>query len=377
MNDDRAAPPPVIVQLLGPVGLRTGECLRPLGGAKLRAILAQLALAEGRIVPVEQLIDGVWGEQPSANARNTLQYHVVTLRRALGDVGHPDAVRTQPPGYRLDLPTDLAMFARHRAAGNRAVQAGDAATAATEYDTALACWNGNALCDLTEFPFAERRAVALDAQRMTCLEAALDAELECDRAEALIPRLQGMVTEHPTRERLWEQLMVALYRTGRDSEALAVFHQARAALDRELGVEPSQRLRAVHQAVLTQDAELRTPSGPAGGKPTPTTVRTRLSTAQPHRSAVLTGARGLTVELTDIPLVIGRHSGCGLVLTDDEASRTHARVTGTASGHTVSDLASTNGTFVNGLRIQVETDLNDGDRIEIGHSVFRYQAAVE
>jgi SARP family transcriptional regulator, regulator of embCAB operon len=372
---ERRTQPAATVLLLGRVELRNAAGSQPVGGAKLRLILAHLALAEGRVVSAEQLIDALWGANPSANARNTLHYHVGVLRKALAAAGAPDALVTLPPGYAVRLPTDLTAFAGLRQAGNDAVRLGRADEAADAYAEALRCWRGPALADLREFTFAEERAVALDAQRMTCLEAWCDAELERGHADALVAQLQGLVVEHPTRERLWEQLMLALYRSGRQVDALAAYRRARATLDRELGVEPSERLQGMHVAILKRDPQLAAPQ-PGTGQVV-STIRTRLSAAEPARAAALTGSRGLRVELDGARVVLGRHSGCDVVLADEEASRTHAEVVQTAAGHAIVDLGSTNGTFRNGVRVSGPTDLVHGDRVEIGHLVLRYEGAVD
>lgn len=368
--------PPATVLLLGPVDLRRGDTSEPIGGAKVRAVLAQLSLADGRVVAADRLIDGVWGEDPPATAANTLQYHVVVLRKALAAAGQPDVLATQPPGYSLQLPSDLATFIERRKQGDTAAQARRMSEAAAAFAQALECWRGPALADLLGFPFAAAKAVSLEAQRLGCVEAWVDAELQCGGAEDLVPPLEELVSEHPTRERLWEQLMVALYRSGRQADALAAYARARDLLDRELGVEPSPQLRAAQRAVLSHDPALapRIPERPVPGRVV-STVPTRLRSSLPSSVAWLVGAGGIRLQLGRQPAVLGRQSGCDLVLADVEASRRHARVTSTGDGHAVEDLGSTNGTLVNGNRIAVLTRLSHGDRLEIGETVLRYEAA--
>jgi hypothetical protein len=214
----------------------------------------------------------------------------------------------------------------------------------------------------------------LEAKRLACLEAWADAELACGRADALVAPLQDLVTEHPTRERLWEQLMLTLYRTGRQDAALAAYQAARTALDRELGVEPSERLVAMQRAILNHDPMLSPEPvlRPAPARPMTQTVLVRsvLSTAP----LTLVGPSGQRIVIGDAPVVLGRQADCDLVLADDEASRRHAQVTATTTGCHVTDLGSTNGTFLNGHRLEESALLVDGDRIEIGHSVVRFVA---
>lgn len=364
----------VRVELLGTVELRVaGEPISP-GGPKLRAIIAQLALAGGRVVSVDELMLGVWREDLPGSARNTLQYHVTTLRKALANHDAADSIVTRHPGYALLAETDVAEFVAGAASAERASKCGDNVGAASAYAEALNLWRGHALADLRDFEFAELRAVALEAQRLTCLEHWADAELACGRADALVAPLQELVAEHPTGERLWEQLMLALYRTGRQDAALSAYRAARAALDRELGVDPSGRLVDLHKAILNQDPTLR-PEPALRPVPVRRMTQTVLVPSEVTTSPpTLVGPSGQRARIENIPLVLGRQSDCDLVLQDDEASRHHAQVTRTTNGYQVLDLGSTNGTYLNGHPIAEAALLVDGDRIEIGHSVVRFVA---
>ncbi|HSV38867.1 MAG TPA: BTAD domain-containing putative transcriptional regulator [Nocardioidaceae bacterium] len=365
----------VRVGLLGPLEVRVGDELVAPGGPKLRAIIAQLALAGGRIVSVDDLLEGVWGEDLPATARNTLQYHVGVLRKALAAYGAAEALVTRDPGYGLTAETDVSRFLDGVGAASREAAAGRNEEAAAAYTEALNLWHGHALADLRDFEFADARAVALEAQRLTCLEAWADAENACGRADSLIAPLQELVSENPTRERLWEQLMVALYRTGRQDAALSAFRTARQALDRELGVEPSARLNEVHQAILRQDPKLQPVralhSIPV--RPMSQTILARSEVVGAPPSLVAPGGKRLL--LTGAPVVIGRHGDCDLVLSDEQASRRHAQVEAGPRGFVLVDLGSTNGTFLNGQRVEGATPLGHGDRIEIGHAVVHYFAS--
>lgn len=364
----------VSVSVLGPVELWVDGQPVPLGGAKPRAILAQLALAGGRVVSAEELIDGLWGEDPSDNAKNTLQYHVGVLRRVLSGVGLAHTLQTKSPGYASSLPVDLRAFADLRSAAERAYRAGALGQAAELYESALACWSGPALANLRDQPFAEARAVSLDGQRLTCLELWCEAELELGHAEAVVQRSEELVALHPTRERFWEQLMLALYRTGRPAEALTVFRRARETMDELLGVDPSRRLQELQAAVLRQDPALLGASGLERGS-APGSEPTRLAAPGRTRVARLTGPLGLRVELLAAPILIGRTSECDVMVPDEEASRRHAQIARTLGGHELTDLGSTNGTQVNGQTITGPTTLRNGDRIAVGNFVLRYEAA--
>jgi DNA-binding SARP family transcriptional activator len=364
------------VSLLGPVEIWVGTQAAPLGGAKPRAILAHLALAEARVVSADALVDGLWGEEVTDNARNTLQYHVGILRRAIQSVGlDDDVLRTQTPGYVLDLPVDLTSFISLRADAERAVRAGAPERAVSAYREALDLWTGRALANIRDHPFAEARAIALDRQWLACTIASLEVELQVGNSEEVLPRLLTLVVDHPMEERFWEQLMTALYRTGRQAEALATYQRARAALVEHLGIEPSPQLRQLEQAVLQQDDQLH-----AGVRPRPLVLTshslvTRFAGAKSVTAAILTGPLGIRLALGTSPIIIGRSSGCDLVLPDEEISRQHARIELADGVYRITDLGSMNGTLVNGQIVEGESVLLDGDRIGIGNVILRYGAS--
>jgi SARP family transcriptional regulator, regulator of embCAB operon len=358
------------VLLLGPIDLRNGNASVNIGGSKVRAVLARLALAEGRVLTTDQLIDGVWGDTPPTTATNTLQYHVTVLRKALAAAGAASAIVTRPPGYVLTIATDLQMFHTHRATADAAAHSKQREQAAKSYALALACWRGPALADLLAYPFAGARATALEEERLSCVEAWIDTSLHLGRGEDLVAELEDLVAQHPTRERLWEQLMTALYRAGRQADALGAFERARKMLDEELGIEPSPGLRGIQAQVLNQDARLQ---------PTPrlrSTVpaaATRLRSSLPTERAWLVPPDGHRLAIPRAPMTIGRDNDCDLTIdADDQISRRHARIHPTGDGHTIEDLSSTNGTYINNSRITYNTRLAHADRIEIGKTVLRY-----
>jgi DNA-binding SARP family transcriptional activator len=363
----------VRVDLLGPLEVSArGQAIAP-GGPKLRAVIAQLALAGGRVVSAEELMYGVWGDDLPSTARNTLQYHVGVLRKGLAAHGAASAVLTRDPGYALAAGTDVAEFAAGVAAAERHARAGEHDRAAAAYVGALDLWRGHALGDLRDFGFAVARGVALEEQRLLAWEGWADAELACGRADALVAPLQDLVTEHPTRERLWEQLMIAFYRTGRQDAALSAYQAARTALDRDLGVDPSAALVALQRAILTHDPMLSPHPvlrPMAGRQP----VRTVLPRSEAAGSPMLVGPSGQRIVLGPAPVLIGRQQDCDLVLPDEQASRRHARVTADGDGYVLEDVGSTNGTYLDGSRVAGPVRLTDGNRIEIGHCVVRFVA---
>jgi predicted ATPase/DNA-binding SARP family transcriptional activator len=241
-------------RLLGPLEVYRDGARVDVSGAKLRALLAMLLLHVGEVVSADRLIDAVWGERPPRTAANTLQAHVAALRRVLG----PDVVLTRAPGYELpreqgDL--DIARFENQAAAGHAAV-ADDPDRASRLLTQALALWRGPALADFAFDSFAQAEGARLDDLRLAALEDRIEADLALGRHAQAVPELEALLTEHPLRERLAGQLIVALYRSGRQAEASRVFHAIRTRLSDELGMEPQPALRELHDRILEQDPAL-------------------------------------------------------------------------------------------------------------------------
>ncbi len=241
-------------RLLGPVeAWREGRRLT-LGGPKPRALLAALLLEPGRVVSAEALIDVIWGDSPPDTARSLIQSYVSALRRALS----ADVIETQPPGYLIHADADLvdrAAFDRLTAQGRQAAASGDHAAAARLLSEALALWRGPALGGIGE----TLRAMAdhLEEARQAALEERIAADLaQAGRETELVGELTALVATHPTRERLRGQLMLALYRLGRQADALAVYAEGRDVLAEELGIDPGPALRSMHEAILRADASL-------------------------------------------------------------------------------------------------------------------------
>src|SRR3954454_12752214 len=227
--------------------------VRP-GGQKPRALLARLALDAGRTVSVDQLVDDLWGEDVPESAVKMVHIHVSALRKALPE----GMIRTRPPGYALELPAntlDLDRFERLRHAGREALDAGDAATAASCLNAALQLWRGPALAEFSE-PFALVEGAHLEERHRVCLEDRVDAELALGRHADLVGELEALAGRNPLRERLREQLMLALYRSGRQADALATYRDYRPALGDQLGLHPSARIRELERRILRQDGAL-------------------------------------------------------------------------------------------------------------------------
>jgi YVTN family beta-propeller protein len=258
-------------RILGSLEVVDGGRPVPLGGARQRAVLAILLLRRGEVVSVDRLVDELWGEQPPDTAVKTVQVYVSRLRKALGQ----GVVVTRAGGYALEIDAesvDAGRFERLAAEGREALTRGDPGTAAALLREALGLWRGPALADLAYEQFAQAEIARLDEVRLVALEQRVDADLELGEHGSLIPELELVVREHPERERLRAQLILALYRSGRQTEALATYRETRRALVEELGLEPSRELQALERAILTQDPAI---DAPERSRPTAERVRRR------------------------------------------------------------------------------------------------------
>ncbi len=233
-----------------------------LGGPRQRAVLAMLALAAPDVVSTDRLIDGIWGEKPPTKPLATLQVFIHNLRKACASVGAPEAIQRRAPGYRLGLDPnaiDAARFEAHVANARRAATA-QPETSYRELTAALDLWRGPALADLRDLPFADAECVRLDEAHLTAEEDRIDLALRLGRHTDLVGRLEELVRQHPTRERMWAMLMTALYRADRQSDALAAFGRARDQLAEELGIDPGEALQQLELAILRHDPAIAPPA---------------------------------------------------------------------------------------------------------------------
>jgi predicted ATPase/DNA-binding SARP family transcriptional activator len=253
--------------ILGPTQVwREDGSTLPVGGPRVRALLARLLLDAGRIVAAERLIDDLYGEAPPAGAANALQSQVSRLRRSLADLSqvspppaHHPRLELHPAGYRLAVDrddVDAHRFARLAASGHRALAAGDHPAAVALLREAIELWRGPALADVADAPFAAAHAVRLEEGRLAAVTDRIEADLALGEHASLVPELQQLVEAHPLRERIRGQLMRALYGSGRQAEALGAYEDARRRLAEELGADPSTELAAIHRAVLRADESL-------------------------------------------------------------------------------------------------------------------------
>jgi YVTN family beta-propeller protein len=249
------------LRLLGPVEALIDGRPVALGAPKQRAVLAMLALEVGRPVSTDRLIEGLWGEQPPASAPKMVQLYVSHLRRLVH--GNGAQIVTRGRGYELQLAegeVDVTRF-------ERLVEQGHAREA-------LTLWRSEPLADMADEPFAAAEMRRLDELRLRAVERAIDADLATGRHSEVIGELDALIAQHPLRERLHAQRMLALYRSGRQAEALAAYHEARATLVEQIGVEPGGELRRLQRAILVQDPALN-PASPAPAREAPHPVRPR------------------------------------------------------------------------------------------------------
>ena len=272
-------------RLLGPVeALRDGSVV-PIGGAKPRALLALLLLRANEVVPRDELVEALWPERPPGASAHSLDVQVSRLRKAF----EPDElVVTRSGGYVLEIDpedVDAHVFERLLDDGRRENAAGRPTVALEVLDRAVGLWRGAPLADVAYEEFAHAEVRRLEELRLAATEEQIDAKLALGRHEALVPELEALLAKHPLRERLVGQLMLGLYRSGRQAEALRTYADARRRLVEEVGIEPAPQLQRLEQAILRQDPAL-------DGPPPPVTRKRRALVGVP---AVVLAAAATTV----------------------------------------------------------------------------------
>jgi YVTN family beta-propeller protein len=290
-------------RILGPFEVVVQRQAVSLGGRKQMALLAILLLHRGEPLSRDRLIDQLWGERPPATADKTLQVYVSNLRKVLG----AEMIATVGRGYRLAVApeqVDADRFETFCERGRRALADGDAATARGLLESALSLWRGEPLADFAYEQFAQAEIGRLQEAWMQALEDRIDAELALGEHETVVAELEVLVARHPARERLLRQLILALYRSDRQVDALEAYRRGRKALSDELGLDPSPRLRELEQAVLRHDPALQAPSvgSPFARRVTRPILRGGLLIA-------LGGVILLAAAVTAVAVVLSRGSG--------------------------------------------------------------------
>jgi DNA-binding SARP family transcriptional activator len=242
-------------RVLGPLEVsdETGPLL--LGGQKQRAVLALLLIEAPRPVSTDRLVDALWGEQPPRTAATSLQNFISQLRKTLGS----DVLVTKPPGYALQISPEQVDLARFRSLTAEARATADPSSRSAGFRQALELWRGPPFADVEFEAFAQPEITRLEEERLSAVEERIDADLEAGRHAELVGELEALVERHPVRERLRAHLMLALYRSGRQAEALDAYQHARRTLVEQLGIEPGRDLQQLHGEILRQDAGLRAP----------------------------------------------------------------------------------------------------------------------
>jgi DNA-binding SARP family transcriptional activator len=364
--------------ILGPLEVRGGGELLELG-TRQQSLLGTLLLSANKVVSVDRLIDELWGDTPPETATNTLQVHVSQLRKLL-EHGAPDAPRvlqTRPPGYAAILgeeQLDLCHFESSLVDGREAVLAGEFERAAELLRGALAIWRGPCLSGVNLHGSAQATVTSLEELKLAAHEDLIAVEMSLGHHVALVPELDLLVAEHPYRESLRGHLMLALYRSGRQADALDAFRRARETLVEELGIEPSRNLLRLEQAILQQDAALDHVLQPEHAQPS-----APLESAEPglkraeRRKVIALAVTDLVPELGDAnadPEVVARLTERALELVEAAAGRHHGVVYRVAGGRIITAF---------GAAIAHEDDALRAARasLEAGASLGASQAAFE
>jgi DNA-binding SARP family transcriptional activator len=301
------------VRILGPLEVGAAGQPLPLGGTKQRAVLAMLVLHANQVVSIDHLVDGLWGQAPPDSATNTVQVYISRLRKLRADPQEGPAALVlvrRRPGYLLELDADeldLARFERLTHQGTQALRPAPR-LAAAKLREALGLWRGPPLVEFTDEPFAQPERARLQEQRLTVVQARIEADLALGRHAELVGELEALVARHPLREELHQQLLLSLYRSGRQAEALEAYRRVRQTLTEELGIDPGRALQELQAAILAQDRRLDWTPPPAEptptiGEPTPTSpVGTTPAPMVPADTAVAPPAAGQLPQVWKVPM---------------------------------------------------------------------------
>jgi YVTN family beta-propeller protein len=332
--------------ILGPLEVRDGGQVVALGGPQQRAVLAMLLLRANEVVSRGRLVEGLWGEQPPKSAGHVIESYISRLRQALDANSGMAELVTQTRGYSLRADPgqlDLQRFERLAAEGRRHLAGGEPAVAAESLARALALFRGPPLDDLAFFPFAQPEVRRLEELRLSALRDRIDADLECGRAAQLIGELSMLAEEHPFVEHFHAQLMLALYRAGRQAEALDVYQRLRRTLVDELGIEPGPEVRGLQHEILGQNAHEDVPPPAPAPAASPTVADAQERTTRRGRAS---GRRSTIVA------VMGCIAAAGLLglaiqrLLDDGKA-----TVGPTTGNSVAVLDSSNGGILGDARL--------------------------
>ncbi len=358
--------------ILGPLRVERDGVAVDVGGPKQRLLLGVLLLSANKTVSVDRLIDLLWGDGSNERAQSTLHVYVAKLRKTLAPLGDgASPVETVRPGYRLNVAheqVDLLVFHAAVAKARRSMAAGRLDAAAEEFKAALTLPRGSLLADLADEDFVFQETQAYESALLTAMSDYYDCEIQRGRHVEVLGDLQKVASENPLDERLCSLHMIALYRSGRQVEALSTYASLRTTLAEELGIEPGPEIQELEMKVLNHDPVLATRGFRSHLDEAPPTV-TR--STRVHTTAFLL-LDGLRIQLNRVVTTIGRLPDRAVVLHDPDASRQHAEIRRTAEGYLLVDMGSTNGTSVNGRRVSTHL-LESGDDIEVGDTILTFR----
>lgn len=361
-------------RLLGPLEAKSEETTINLGGPKQRAVLAYLLFRANRVCPTDDIVNAIWGG--GADRSDTLHVYLAELRKAMDPnrlAKSHGLIETVRPGYRLSATSstlDLLAFNELSEEGRRAEQAGDASEALRSWQGALSLWRGPPASDLSGFEFVDSEARALHRQRRDIATHCLEMHLAQGAPELVVAEAEPLIEEDPYDERVRSLQMLALYRLGRQREALAAYQELSQLLLDELGISPTAELQELEVRILQQDPRLLLEASLSVGATA--TVR---ADSGPHQTAELIRLDdGNRYRLDQTITTLGRLHDRDVVVDDELASRRHAEIRRTAGGFRLIDAGSTNGVLVNGERVD-QIDLTAGDEVTIGDTVFEFETA--
>jgi DNA-binding SARP family transcriptional activator/pimeloyl-ACP methyl ester carboxylesterase len=314
--------------VLGPLEVTADGQSLALAGARTRAVLALLLVHANQVVSSDRLLEELWPGQPADRATDSLQVRLSELRKALRSAGEADRLATRSPGYVLRVKPaelDALRFGQLAAEGDAELAAGDAATATQRFDQALGLWRGPALAGFDSVPSARAEAGRLEEQRLAALESRAEALLAAGRHRDLIAELESLTTAYPLRERFWALRMLALYRAGRQADALRAYRELREILVAELAIEPGPELRELHARILSQDPVL---NGLAAHQESGGRVAVPQTRYAPTADGIHIAYQVLGEGERDIIFVPGLMSHLELLWEDEETSGFFRRLSG-------------------------------------------------
>ncbi len=371
-------------RILGGLEVRVHGQPVALGGAKQQMVLARLLLDPNRVVSTDRLIDWVWGEDAPDSTASTLQVYVSNLRRALSlaaPASDPAPIVTRRPGYLIEVAPaelDATRFEERVTAAQSSAHFGDSAECVVLLRSALAEWHGDPLEGLPLGIGAVSMMTRLHVLRDGAIEMLIEAEFELGHHREILVELEEWLARQPLNERLRELQMLALYRTGRQADALAAYQQTRDLFLNELGLDPSPRLRELESRILAHDPSLQPSNNVVArdfsGMPMPNESATVIR-ASVVRSPARLRIDGRDIVLDRAAVSVGRSTDRTIVLEDPGVSRNHAEIRHEGEEWRIVDVGSANGITVNGAQV-TSCVLSDGDVIRLGDQELTFRAGV-